>query len=89
MDRELRVLGRIAVCHDWGWTLEADPCLLEAAVEKLGMTDSKGISTPGHKDEPAEGHVTFGRAEWIPDHCMILIPPGLDLMLARNLIIRS
>ena len=49
------MLGRIAVCHAWGWTLEADPCLLEAAVEKLGMSDSKGISTPGHKEEPADG----------------------------------
>ena len=48
MPKELRVLGRIAVCHQWGWSLEADPCLLESACEKLGLTEAKGTATPGH-----------------------------------------
>ena len=45
MDKELRVLGRIATCHQWGWSLEADPSLIEAAVAKLEMATSKGAAT--------------------------------------------
>ena len=52
MDRELRVLGRIATCHKWGWSLEADPCLIEAAVNKLGLETAKGVATPGQKVDP-------------------------------------
>ena len=55
MGRELRVLGRIAVCHTWRWSLEADPCLIEAAVAKLGLEEAKGIATPGHKPEAPAG----------------------------------
>ena len=57
MDRELRVLGRIAICHGWGWSLEADPCLIEGAVQKLGLEEAKGISTPGQKCDASDGAI--------------------------------
>ena len=51
MPKELKVLGRIATCHKWGWTLEADPSLLENAVDRLDMHQAKGVGTPGAKDD--------------------------------------
>ena len=54
MDREIKVLGRVAICHPWGWSLEADPSLLENAVDRLSMCDSKGAATPGVKDESGD-----------------------------------
>ena len=33
--------------HSWGVTLEADPRLLETAVEKLGLAGAKGVGCPG------------------------------------------
>ena len=53
MDTELRVLGRIASCHSWGWSMEADPCLIETAVAKLGLEDANGAATPGARVETA------------------------------------
>ena len=47
MPSEIKVLGRVAVCHDWGWSLETDPGLLEMAVEKLELAEAKGVATPG------------------------------------------
>ena len=54
---ELKVLGRVATCHSWGWSLEADPSLLEVAVDRLGLADSKGAATPGVRPEAGCGSV--------------------------------
>ena len=51
MARELKVLGRVAVCHPWGWSLETNPSLIEMAVGRLGLSQSKGVSSPGAKPE--------------------------------------
>ena len=31
--------------------MEADPCLIEAAVHKMGLQEAKGVATPGAKIE--------------------------------------
>ena len=36
MDKELRVLGRIATCHDWGWSLEVDFISLNLPLPRWG-----------------------------------------------------
>ena len=51
MPSEIKVLGRVAACHDWGWSLETDPGLLEMAVEKLDLAEAKGVATPGVRPE--------------------------------------
>ena len=51
MDREIKVLGRIITCHPWDWSMENDPSLIEAAVDKLGLDDAKGVAMPGAKCE--------------------------------------
>ena len=47
MGKELKVLGRVITCHPWGWSMEADPCLIESAVQKMGLQEAKGVATPG------------------------------------------
>ena len=80
MPKELRVLGRIAVVHDWGWTLEADPCLIESAVVKMGMEDAKGAVTPGHKLEVAGSgaEVKARRQDPRPVYDLDAAWPGFD-----------
>ena len=48
---KLKVLGRVVTYHPWGWSLEADPSLLEVAVDRLGLSEAKGVSTPGAKPD--------------------------------------
>ena len=45
------MLGRVVSYHSWGWSLEADPSLLELAVDRLGLSEAKGVSTPGAKPD--------------------------------------
>ena len=55
MDREIKILGRIITCHPDGWTMEADPSLIEAAVDKLGLQEGKGVAVPGSRPEGPTG----------------------------------
>ena len=57
MDREIKVLGRVISYHDWGWSMEADPSLLETAVEQLGLQSAKGAAAPGAKVDGINGGV--------------------------------
>ena len=43
MAKQIRILGSVLTCTDEGWTLEADPNLIENAVCRLGMEDAKGL----------------------------------------------
>ena len=54
MKKEIRVLGRILSCTADGWTMEADPNLIENAVCKLGLEDAKGVTSPGVKKEDGQ-----------------------------------
>ena len=78
MVSELRVLGRIAVCHQWGWSLEADPCLIEAAVAKLCMENANGISTPGQKIDGGSCDIRARRMDPRPLHDPDAAWPRLD-----------
>ena len=51
MAKEIRILGRVLTCGQNGWALEADPNLIEAAVQKLGLDKAKGVASPGVKRE--------------------------------------
>ena len=55
MSKQTRVLGRILTCHDWGWSLETDPSLIELAVERMGLEEAKGIGTPKAVSESSIG----------------------------------
>ena len=56
MPKQLRVLGRVLTCTDQGWTLEADPNLIESAVAKLGLEEAKGMASPGvRRESPGSG----------------------------------
>ena len=44
---EGKVLNRIVRCTDFGWEIEADPRHAELVAEQLGLTEDKGVSTPG------------------------------------------
>ena len=57
MVSDLKVLGRVAVVHRWGWSLEADPSLVESAVARLGLQDAKGMETPGVRCDSGCGSV--------------------------------
>ena len=81
MDKELRVLGRIAISHSWGWSLEADPCLIESAVSKLNRATSKGTATPPAKLEMAGSgnEVKSRRLDPRPVHEPEAAWPGFDV----------
>ena len=56
MPHEIKVLGRVVTYNDWGWSLEADPALLESAIDKLNLSCAKGVSSPGVRlDEGCSG----------------------------------
>ena len=78
--KELRVLGRIITWHDWGWTLEADPSLIEAAVEKMGLEGAKGVAAPGYKVEGSNGtcDIRARRTDPRPVHDPDSEWPGFD-----------
>ena len=49
--RELRILGRVITFTEDGLQLEADPQHAEVAIAELGLTEAKGVATPGVKDD--------------------------------------
>ena len=67
-------------CHEWGYSLEADPSLIEAAVEKLGLKESKGVANPGLKVEgPGSGtDIRARRTDPRPVHDPNAEWPGFD-----------
>ena len=77
--KALKVLGRIVTYHQWGYTVENDPTLIETAVHRMGMENACGVASPGVRpDEGVRGREVHQRRcdaqtilrpeeEW-PDH---------------------
>ena len=57
MEREGKILNRIIRVTDQGWQLEADPRHAELIIQELGLSQSKGLTTPG-VDDPANDNET-------------------------------
>ena len=83
MDREIKVLGRIISYHDWGWSMEADPSLVEASVEKLGLRDGKGVSAPGAKPDSLDGATDMKSRRLDPIDVENQMSYGLDMTILR------
>ena len=47
LDKQARILGRIITLDETGLYLEADPALIEGAIESMDLTHGKPGSTPG------------------------------------------
>jgi len=63
--QQVKILNRILTLTNKGVEYEADPRHAEIVIKELGLTDAKGVVTPGTKDEgttkadcekPLEGH---------------------------------
>jgi len=49
--KEIKILGRIVTFTPEGVQYEPDPGHMEKAIHELGLEESKGVATPGAKDE--------------------------------------
>ena len=54
-DKELKILNRIVRCTTKGFEYEADLRHAELICEEMGVVDSKGVDTPGIKEDEEEG----------------------------------
>ena len=48
--KELKVLGRVITYQDGGLSCEADPQHLDICVQELGLSQGKGVASPGARD---------------------------------------
>ena len=53
-EKELKVLNRIIRCEETGYTYEPDQRHAEILIEGMGVKESRGVKTPGIKDEREE-----------------------------------
>ena len=53
--KEVKVIGRIIRIVPEGITIEVDPKYLTQALEKLGMSDCKPVSSPAIKEDNLDG----------------------------------
>ena len=74
--KQLRVLGRILTFHPWGVSLEGDPALVEAAVDKLGLNSAKGISSPGVSPESIVSACEIRMRRMVADPMKLTLVPG-------------
>ena len=61
--REGRILNRLVRVSKDGWHIEADPRHAELIIQELGLTGTKGLSTPGVDDPENEDENELGGDE--------------------------